>query len=75
MHLINIDDGNNLTNEELRFKLDYCLQTDAIIENLTFKEHLRLICEIKGLPVKAIEEEIENLIKALKVEDHRDSLG
>lgn len=39
--------------------MGYCPQFDALLENLTAKEHLMLYAAIKGIPVKMREELVQ----------------
>lgn len=40
--------------EEARKDIGYCPQFDALLENLTGKEHLQLYAAIKGIPVHLV---------------------
>lgn len=57
-------EGSSLTNDR-RKKLDFCLQTETMIHNLTVIEHLRFISALKNTPPENVEKEIEELLKLL----------
>jgi ATP-binding cassette subfamily A (ABC1) protein 3 len=40
--------------EKAREHIGYCPQFDALLENLTAKEHLYLYAAIKGIPQKIV---------------------
>lgn len=59
-------EGSSLTNER-RKKLDFCLQTETMIHNLTVIEHFRFISSLKNTPPEHVEKEIEELLKLLGI--------
>lgn len=48
--------GNDITDhlDEARENIGYCPQFDALLENLTAKEHLYLYAAIKGIPSEIV---------------------
>jgi ATP-binding cassette subfamily A (ABC1) protein 3 len=50
--------------------IGYCPQFDALLENLTAREHLELYAAIKGIPSKMREELIENKLQQLNLKQY-----
>jgi len=48
--------GYNLPSEisQARYEIGYCPQFDALLDNLTAKEHLQLYAAIKGIPADLV---------------------
>lgn len=48
--------------------IDFCLQTETMIRDLSVIEHFRLISELKNTPPHLIESEIEMLLEVLNLD-------
>jgi len=57
---------------EVRSLIGYCPQFDALLENLTAREHLTLFARIKGVPEKMMSKFIDGLLKQLTLEEYAD---
>lgn len=53
--------------EQARKYIGYCPQFDALLENLTAREHLELYASIKGIPVSKKAKIIDKLLNELKL--------
>lgn len=58
-----------------RRMLGYCPQFDALLENLTVREHLALFAEIKGIPSSHCAGEAEALIDLMALDNFKDTLA
>jgi len=54
---------------EVRSKLGFCPQFDALIDTLTAREHLTLFARIKGVPEDVIPEYVEHIIAKLGLQE------
>ena len=52
--------------------LGYCPQHDALFDDFSVKEHLRLFSEIKGIKADQIQPRIQSFISMLGIEEHTD---
>jgi ABC-type multidrug transport system ATPase subunit len=57
---------------DIRHRMGYCPQFDAIIETLTAREQLKLYARIKGLPPQVIDEYVARLIIQLGLSEYAD---
>lgn len=66
--------GYNVTSDmkNARKYIGYCPQFDALLENLTAKEHLELYAVIKGIPPKMIPELVEQKLTDMELQKFRD---
>ena len=55
--------------------IGYCPQFDALLPNLTAKEHLEMYAIIKGIPEKYREKLIDQKIKQLNLTEYQDKLA
>jgi len=64
--------GHDLLTEmnKVRKYLGYCPQFDALIPNLTAREHLWFYARIKGLPEKAISSHVSHLVSKIGLKDY-----
>ena len=53
--------------KKIRHLIGYCPQFDALLDNLTAREHLELYAAIKGIPVNMREKLISDKIKQLNL--------
>lgn len=60
---------------EARKKIGYCPQYNALFDLLSVEEHLQFYAKLKGIPVDMRQQLIENAIKDLSLEDHRQKLS
>eukprot|EP00937_MAST-01D_sp_MAST-1D-sp2_P000217 g217.t1 len=60
-------DGHDILTEQLqvRSKLGYCPQFDALLDRLTVREHIELFARIKGVPSENMDELVSASIKEL----------
>eukprot|EP00930_Biecheleria_cincta_P078067 TRINITY_DN6543_c0_g1_i1.p1 TRINITY_DN6543_c0_g1~~TRINITY_DN6543_c0_g1_i1.p1 ORF type:complete len:2622 (+),score=430.72 TRINITY_DN6543_c0_g1_i1:87-7952(+) len=47
----------------VRRQLGVCLQHNALYENVTVEEHLRLFCHLKSVPAHQVQAEVEELLR------------
>eukprot|EP00398_MALV-I-01_sp_L67-1_P000788 gene788-329_t len=59
----------------VRRKIGYCPQENALYEHLTVKEHLYMYGRIKGMPSKALAEDVQNKLKELNLELYTNKLA
>lgn len=52
--------------------LGLCQQFDVLYETLTVKEHLKLVCELKNLPIEQIEATILETLNVVMLSEHQD---
>ena len=55
-----------------RRSIGYCPQFDALSDSLTGREHLVLICKLRGIPLKGIKQTVDNAISRLELDAHAD---
>lgn len=66
---ITVDNYDMKTNaNNIRQSLGFCPQHNIIFDYLTVHEHLYFFCNLKGLPRKEIQNEIEKYISLLEME-------
>lgn len=61
--------GKNVTTEmnQIRHLIGYCPQFDALLDNLTSREHLELYAAIKGIPPHLREDMIQTMLTELNL--------
>ncbi|CAG9334828.1 unnamed protein product [Blepharisma stoltei] len=66
--------GNSVTKDldRARELIGYCPQFDAISDLLTSKEHLRLYCDIKGIPRDRREALVEEMVDQMDLRQYAD---
>eukprot|EP00475_Leptophrys_vorax_P005671 TRINITY_DN13418_c0_g2_i1.p1 TRINITY_DN13418_c0_g2~~TRINITY_DN13418_c0_g2_i1.p1 ORF type:complete len:1145 (+),score=272.12 TRINITY_DN13418_c0_g2_i1:223-3435(+) len=57
---------------DVRHLMGYCPQFDALIDNLTSREHLRLYASIKGVDSSQVESYVSDLIEQLGLSEYAD---
>jgi ABC-2 type transport system ATP-binding protein len=69
-------DGNGITPSDNSYKarIGYMPETCALYENLTGREYLSLICELRHLPVSASREKADKLLYMLELSDEADQM-
>ncbi|KAL0209399.1 hypothetical protein RCL1_007767 [Eukaryota sp. TZLM3-RCL] len=60
---------------DLLRNIGYCPQFDCLFDQLTFKEHLILYANMKGISTKDAKIEAEKLLKSVKLSDAADKLS
>eukprot|EP00049_Salpingoeca_infusionum_P024784 m.17093 g.17093 ORF g.17093 m.17093 type:complete len:1663 (+) comp7307_c0_seq1:134-5122(+) len=69
--------GQDLRTDEarsaMRRAMGVCPQKDILYEQLTVKEHLYLFGGIKGIPLEALDEQVETLLKEIDLDDKHDA--
>ena len=60
---------------QLRQRIGYCPQFDALIDQLTGRELLSMYARLRGVPEAIIPQVVEDLIQALLLQDHADKLA
>jgi ATP-binding cassette subfamily A (ABC1) protein 3 len=72
-----IVNGKSIVNDLVSVRLDLglCQQHDVLFDNLTVKEHLKLGCELKNVPLEDVVDEIENILDLTMLFNHRDKLS
>jgi ATP-binding cassette subfamily A (ABC1) protein 3 len=60
---------------KVRYLIGYCPQFDALLENLTAKEHLELYAAIKGIPVNLREKLIQTALRQLNLKQFENVLA
>uniref|UniRef100_A0A8C3FTQ2 ATP binding cassette subfamily A member 10 n=1 Tax=Chrysemys picta bellii TaxID=8478 RepID=A0A8C3FTQ2_CHRPI len=58
--------------EEIRKIIGVCPQFNIQFEVLTVKENLRIFAKIKGIRLKEVEQEVQNVLTMLKIKDIQD---
>jgi len=68
--------GSNIRTEISKAykKLGVCLQADALVEQMTGREHLAMYCRIRGLPYEDRTRIIDSAIRAVGITEHADKL-
>ena len=64
----------SLSTWQVRRRLGYCPQFDALIEQLTGRETLTMYARLRGVQESQIAAIVENLIRALVLQQHADKL-
>ena len=59
---------------QMQQRMGYCPQSDALIDQMTGRETLRMYARLRGIPEKRIEAMINDVTKDLLLEDHIDRL-
>ena len=59
---------------QVRQRIGYCPQFDALIDQLTGRELLYMYARLRGVPEVLIADVVEELIQALLLQDHADKL-
>lgn len=59
---------------QVQQEIGYCPQFDAILDQMTGRETLRMFARLRGVPESAIEEHITDLAEQLIVTPHLDNL-
>jgi ATP-binding cassette subfamily A (ABC1) protein 3 len=60
---------------KVRYLIGYCPQFDALLENLTSREHLELYAAIKGIPYNLREKMIQDLLHQLNLKQFENVLA
>lgn len=60
---------------QVRQRIGYCPQFDALIDQLTGRELLTMYARLRGVPEVIIPQVVEDLIQALLLQDHADKLA
>ena len=55
-----------------RKSIGYCPQFDALSDSLTGREHLVLICKLRGIPPKVIKPTVDKALSRLELDAHAD---
>ena len=65
-------DGYSVNTEikQVQQRLGYCPQFDALIEQMTVREHLYMFARLRGVEEKEIEDIVDDLIDNLLLKDH-----
>eukprot|EP00923_Selenidium_pygospionis_P012148 GHVN01020655.1.p1 GENE.GHVN01020655.1~~GHVN01020655.1.p1 ORF type:complete len:1854 (-),score=254.09 GHVN01020655.1:1150-6147(-) len=58
---------------EARDSIGYCPQHDILFPFMTVKEHLELICQIKGVPPSEVKEEVKVMVNMLQLNEKMNS--
>lgn len=58
----------------MRQRTGYCPQFDALIDLMTGREMLRMYAALRGVPYKAIDPLIEDLMQSVLLTEHADKL-
>lgn len=61
-----------LTPRQVQQRLGYCPQFDAIIEEMTGRETLKMFADLRGVPQRAIPAVVDDLTERLLLRDHID---
>lgn len=69
--------GNDIATSQrsIRQSLGYCPQFDALIDNLTAREHLTMYCRIKGVEEGTVAGYVEALMKRIGLAEWADKLA
>ncbi|KAG0722166.1 ATP-binding cassette sub-family A member 3 [Chionoecetes opilio] len=69
--------GHDIVREmdEVRRSLGLCPQHDILFDDLTVAEHITFFSKLKGMSGDAAQEEVNVMVKKLKLEDKRDALS
>ena len=59
---------------QVRQRIGYCPQFDALIDQLTGRELLTMYARLRGAPEVIIADVVEELVQALLLQDHADKL-
>ena len=59
---------------QMQQRMGYCPQSDALIDQMTGRETLRMYARLRGIPEKRIDSMIDEVAKDLLLEDHVDRL-
>ena len=60
---------------QIRQRIGYCPQFDALLEFLTVREHIELFARIKGINGSKLHEEVEKKIDQLDLWDFHDKIA
>ena len=60
---------------QVRQRIGYCPQFDALIDQLTGRELLSMYARLRGVPEAIIPQVVEDLIQALLLQEHADKLA
>ena len=63
--------GNSINKgiDKVQRNLGLCQQFDVLFDNLTVKEHLKFVCEIKDIPLADIEETISQTLQVVMLSE------
>ena len=59
---------------QVRQRIGYCPQFDALIDQVTGRELLTMYARLRGVPEVIIADVVEELVQALLLQDHADKL-
>ena len=60
---------------QVRQRIGYCPQFDALIDQMTGREILYMYARLRGVPEVMIPDVVDNLIQSLLLGDHADKLA
>jgi len=66
--------GNSIVDnvDQVRRDLGLCQQHDVLYENLKVREHLEMVCRLKDIPDKDMEEEVNSILELTLMVRHQD---
>lgn len=66
--------GNSITKslDQVQKNLGLCQQFDVLFDLLNSEEHLRLVCELKGMDPSQIDQTIKETLEVVMLTEHKD---
>lgn len=61
--------------DDVRQFLGVCPQHNILFEHLTPREHLEIFCDFKGVTERHKKEEIDKMLKDIKLNDHENTIA
>jgi ATP-binding cassette subfamily A (ABC1) protein 3 len=60
--------------DKVRMNMGLCQQFDVLYDDVTVKEHLKLVCELKNFPRDQVENTIRDTLEVVMLTEHQNKM-